>query len=171
MDNISVLISEEDINKRIKELAEEINRDYEGKEIRIIGILKGSVYFMTELTKHITIPVTFDYIDVSSYGNQMSAGKLVIKKKLDEEIKGLDCIIIEDIIDTGNTLSMLKNELSKMKPASLEICTLLDKPSRRAVLVDVKYKGFEIEDKFVVGCGMDYAQKYRNLTYVGVIEN
>ena len=171
-DKISVLIDEERLNERIKEMAEQINHDYAGKSIHLIGILKGSIFALTELAKHITVPCTLDFMSVSSYGNGTeSSGRVKLVKDLDEGIAGRDVLIVEDIIDSGNTLHYLRQVLSARKPASLKLCTLLDKPERRVVDdVTVEYVGFEIPDKFVVGFGLDYAQKYRNLPYIGVIE-
>lgn len=168
---ISVMISEEDVAERVKEIGARISEDYKGKSVHLICILKGSVFYTCELAKRITVPVTLDFMSVSSYGNgTKSSGIVKIVKDLDEPIEGKDVIIVEDIIDSGNTLHYLKEILEKRNPASLKITTLLDKPDRRESAVDVDYTGFEIEDKFVVGYGLDYAQNYRNLPYVGVIE-
>ena len=170
-DKVRVMISEAQVNERIKELAEQISNEYEGKSIHLICILKGSVFFTCELAKRITIPVTLDFMSVSSYGSEtVSSGRVRILKDLDESIQGKDVLIIEDIIDSGNTLSYLKDLLGTRAPGSLEICTLLDKPDRRVTNVDVKYVGFVIPDEFVVGYGLDYDQYYRNLPYVGVVE-
>lgn len=170
-DKMRVMISEEQVSLRIRELAEQISKDYEGKSVHLICILKGSVFFCCELAKRITVPVTLDFMSVSSYGNEtVSSGRVRIVKDLDESIQGLDVIIIEDIIDSGRTLAHLTDLLGTRSPASLTICTLLDKPDRRVTDVDVKYVGFEIPDEFVVGYGLDYQQNYRNLPYVGVIE-
>ena len=156
---------------RIAEIAEQINKEYEGRDVHHICILKGSLFFTCELAKRLTVPVTIDFIQVSSYGSgTVSSGNIKIKKELDESIEGRDVIVIEDIIDSGNTLSRLVPYLQKMEPASLKICTLLDKPDRREADVNVDYNGFDIPDKFVVGYGLDYDQKYRNLPYIGVIE-
>lgn len=172
-DKIRVLISEEEVETRVCELAAQINKDYEGKSVHLLCILKGSVMFMSELAKRITVPVTMDFMSCSSYGSgTVSKGIVKISKDLDEPIEGRDVILVEDIIDSGNTLSYLIEILGSRKPASLRLCTLLDKPSRRVHHeVKVDYTGFEIEDLFVVGYGLDYDQKYRNLPYVGVIEN
>lgn len=168
---ISVMISEEAVEKRIREIGEQISKDYEGKSVHLICILKGSVFYTCELAKRITVPVTLDFMSVSSYGNgTKSSGIVKIVKDLDEPIEGKDVIIVEDIIDSGNTLHYLRDILAKRNPASLKITTLLDKPDRRESAVEVDYIGFEIEDKFVVGYGLDYAQNYRNLPYVGVVE-
>ena len=170
-EKINVLIDEDRLCDRIKEMAEKINRDYAGKSLHMIGVLKGSVFMMTELAKHITVPVTMDFMCVSSYGNGTeSTGRVKIVKDLDEGIAGRYVLIVEDIIDSGNTLHYLQKVLEERKQASLKLCTLLDKPERRVVDdVTVDYVGFEIPDKFVVGFGLDYAQKYRNLPYIGVI--
>ncbi|SET41572.1 hypoxanthine phosphoribosyltransferase [[Clostridium] polysaccharolyticum] len=170
-DKISVLISEKDVEQRIQELADQITKEYAGKEVHLICVLKGSIFFTCELAKKIPLPVTFDFMSVSSYGNQTeSSGRVRIIKDLDEPIDGKDVIVIEDIIDSGRTLSYLMDMLSARKPASLKLCTLLDKPDRRVTDVKVDYVGFEIPDKFVVGYGLDYVQKYRNLPYIGVVE-
>lgn len=170
-DKINVLISEEELEKRIGEMADQINEDYKGKSVHLICVLKGSIFITCELAKRLTVPVTFDFMSVSSYGDATeSSGRVKIVKDLDESIEGKDVIIIEDIIDSGRTLSYLIDLLKARKPESLKLCTLLDKPERRVSHVDVDYTGFQIPDKFVVGYGLDYAQKYRNLPYIGVIE-
>lgn len=170
-EKITVLIDEETIENRIKEIAEQISKDYEGKEVHLICILKGSIFYTAELAKRLRIPSTIDFMSVSSYGaGTVSSGQVNIKKDLDESIEGLDVIVVEDIVDTGNTLSQLIPELKKRNPKSIEITTLLDKPSRREVDIDVRYIGFEVEDKFVVGYGLDYDQNYRDLPFIGVVE-
>ena len=169
--HIDVMLDEETVDRRIRELGEEISRDYEGKTVYLICILKGSVYFTCELAKRITVPVLMDFMQCSSYGAATkSSGVVKLSKDLDMAITDQDVIIIEDIIDSGRTLSHLKSLLEQRKPASLRICTLLDKPERRVSDVDVDYVGFQIEDKFVVGYGLDYDQQYRNLPYIGVVE-
>ena len=169
--HIDVMIDEAAVDNRIKELGKQISRDYAGREVYLIGILKGSVYFTCELAKRITVPVIMDFMQCSSYGAATkSSGVVKLSKDLDMAITDRDVIIIEDIIDSGRTLSHLKDLLSQRQPASLKICTLLDKPSRRVVDVDVDYTGFQIEDKFVIGYGLDYDQLYRNLPYIGVVE-
>ena len=169
-DHIEVLISEQEVEAKICELAKQINEKYAGKELHLVVILKGSVFFACDLAKRLTMPVTMDFMSVSSYGAGMvSAGKITIKKELDEEITGKNVLIIEDIIDSGNTLFHLKNLLLARNPESLEIITLLDKPDRRTAAVETDYVGFMIPDKFVVGFGLDYAQRYRNLPYIGVV--
>ncbi|NLP17327.1 MAG: hypoxanthine phosphoribosyltransferase [Clostridiales bacterium] len=170
-DKIKIMISEEQINDRINELAMLISKDYEGKSVHLVCILKGSVFFSCDLAKRITLPVTMDFMSVSSYGDEkVSSGRVRIVKDLDESIQDKDVLIIEDIIDSGRTLAYLKELLGSRSPRSLNICTLLDKPERRVTDVDVKYVGFEIPDEFVVGYGLDYQQKYRNLPFVGMIE-
>lgn len=169
--HIDVMIDEAAVDNRIKELGKQISRDYAGREVYLIGILKGSVYFTCELAKRITVPVIMDFMQCSSYGAATkSSGVVKLSKDLDMAITDRDVIIIEDIIDSGRTLSHLKNLLGQRGPASLKICTLLDKPDRRVTEVEVDYTGFQIEDKFVVGYGLDYDQRYRNLPYIGVIE-
>ena len=173
MNNYTVreLISEENVVARIKEIAEQINKDFEGQSVTLVCILKGSIFFTTELAKYIKVPVVIDFMQCASYGaDTKSSGIVKLTKDLDEPIMGKHVILIEDIIDSGRTLSHLVKLLSQRDPASLTLCTLLDKPSRRVVEVDVKYTGFEIPDEFVVGYGLDYAQKMRNLPYIGVVE-
>ena len=171
-DKIRVLLSEEEVNKRISEVAEQITRDYQGKEIHLICILKGGVFFTCELAKRLTIPVSMDFMSVSSYGNDTkSSGVVRIVKDLDEPLAGKDVLIVEDIIDSGRTLSYLIEVLKQRGPKSIRLCTLLDKPERRVKKqVTVDYTCFTIPDEFVVGYGLDYAQKYRNLPYIGVVE-
>lgn len=170
-EKVSVLVSEEEVSKRLKELGEQISKDYEGKEIHMICILKGGVFFMVDLSKRISVPVSLDFMSVSSYGNgTKSSGVVRIAKDLDESIEGKDVLIVEDIIDSGRTLYYLMDILKKRNPNSVRLCTLLDKPERREKDVKVDYVGFEIPDEFVVGYGLDYAQKYRNLPYIGVVE-
>lgn len=170
-ESIKVLVSEEEIVKRIKELGAKISEDYAGKSVHLICVLKGGAPFMCELAKRITVPVSMDFMSVSSYGNNTSSSGIVkIAKDLDEPLEGKDVLIVEDIIDSGRTLYYLMQLLEKRKPASMKICTLLDKPERRERDVKVDYTGFNIPDEFVVGYGLDYAQKYRNLPYIGVVE-
>jgi len=166
------MISEEEVNARIAEIAAQINEDFKGEEILAVGILRGGAYFCTELTKRITVPVILDFMEASSYGmGTESSGKVNITKDLIEDIEGKNVIIVEDIIDTGRTLSLLLENLRARGPKSLKLCTLLDKPERRVVNVTVDYNGFVIPNKFVIGYGMDFEQKYRNLPYIGVIED
>lgn len=170
-DKIRVLLTEEEVNAKISEIAEQISRDYEGRHVHLICILKGGVFFMCELAKRITIPVSMDFMCVSSYGDDTSSSGIVrIAKDLDESIEGKEVLIVEDIIDSGRTLYYLIDVLMKRKPAGIRLCTLLDKPERRVKDVKVDYVGFHIPDEFVVGYGLDYAQKYRNLPYIGVVE-
>lgn len=167
---IDIMYSEEELTKRIDELAKQISKDYEGKTLHVIGILRGGVFFMTELTKRITVPVTMDFMAASSYGSETkSSGNVILKKDLDESIEGRDVLVVEDIIDSGRTLSNLLELLKERKPASLKLCTMLDKPERRVVDVDVDYNGFVIPDAFVVGYGLDYDQRYRNLPFIGIV--
>ena len=169
--HVEVMLQEDVVDARIKELGEQISRDYAGESVHLICILKGSVYFTCELAKRITVPVTMDFMQCSSYGAETkSSGIVKIVKDLDEPIIDRNVIIIEDIIDSGRTLSHLKKLLAQRSPKSLKICTLLDKPDRRVVDVPVEYVGFQIEEKFVVGYGLDYDQQYRNLPYVGVVQ-
>lgn len=169
--NISILISEDELNKRICEIGEQISKEYEGKSVHLICILKGSIFFTCELAKRITVPVTLDFMSVSSYGSQtVSSGNVKIKKDLDESIEGKDVIVIEDIVDSGRTLSNLMPLLKQRNPNSIKLCTLLDKPERREYEIDVDYNGFQIPDEFVVGYGLDYDQNYRNLPYIGVVK-
>lgn len=170
-ETIKVLISEDDVDKRVRELGKKISEEYAGREVHLICVLKGGVFFMCELAKRITVPVTMDFMSVSSYGDGTeSSGRIQIIKDLDESIEGKDVLVVEDIIDTGRTLSYLLELLRERKPSSMRLCTLLDKPERRVCEVKVDYVGFDIPDEFVVGYGLDYAQKYRNLPYIGVAE-
>ena len=170
-EKIRVMISEEDVDAKIEELGRRISQDFEGEAVHLICILKGSIFFVCELAKRITIPVTIDFMQVSSYGAETkSSGVVRLSKDLDEPLQGKNVIIVEDIIDSGRTLNHLVKLLGQRTPKSMTLCTLLDKPSRRVMEVDVKYTGFQIPDEFVVGYGLDYDQRYRNLPYIGVIE-
>lgn len=170
-DNIRVLYSEEEVDRRIRELGAQISRDYAGKSVNLIGILKGASFFMCELAKRITVPVYIDFMSVSSYGSGTeSSGVVKINKDLDRPVEGLDVIIVEDIVDSGRTLSYLTRFLNNRGAKSLRVATLLDKPARRVVEMIPDYRGFEIPDEFVVGYGMDFDQKYRNLPFIGVVE-
>lgn len=171
-ERIRTLIEEERVAARIRELGEDISREYEGREVHLICVLKGGVFFMCDLAKRITVPVTMDFMSVSSYGaGTSSSGVVKIVKDLDQPLEGKDVLIVEDIIDSGRTLSYLIEILKKRHPRSLRLCTLLDKPERRVVdNVQVDYCGFQIPDEFVVGYSLDYDQKYRNLPYIGVVE-
>ena len=171
MEKIRVLIPEADVDKKIGEIGAKISRDYAGKEVHLICVLKGGVFFTCELAKRITVPVSLDFMSVSSYGDDTkSSGVVRIVKDLDESLKDKEVLIVEDIVDSGRTLSYLVDMLKDRGPRSIRICTLLDKPSRRVKPVKVDYTCFSIPDEFVVGYGLDYAQKYRNLPYIGVVE-
>lgn len=171
-EKVDVLISEKEIDNRILEIADRINKDYEGEELTLICVLKGGVMFMCDLAKRLNLNVRLDFMSVSSYGSQTkSSGVVKIIKDLDDSIDGKNVLVVEDIVDSGNTLSYLMDILKKRGPKSIKLCTLLDKPSRREKKdVFVDYVCFEIEDKFVVGYGLDYDQRYRNLPYIGVME-
>ena len=170
-EKIRVLLSEEEVDRRIQEIGEQINRDYEGKSVHLICVLKGGVFFMCELAKRIKVPVSLDFMSVSSYGDETSSSGVVrIVKDLDQPLEGKDVIIVEDIIDSGRTLYYLMDILKKRNPKSMRLCTLLDKPERRVKDVKVDYTCFNIQDEFVVGYGLDYAQKSRNLPFIGVVE-
>lgn len=172
VDKIRVLLTEEEVNARISEIAARINEDYEGKSVHLICILKGGVFFTCELAKRLTVPVTLDFMSVSSYGSgTVSSGVVKIVKDLDEPLEGKEVLIVEDIIDSGRTLAYLIQVLMQRNPASIRLCTLLDKPERRVKKqVTVDYTCFTIPDEFVVGYGLDYNEKYRNLPYVGVLK-
>lgn len=170
-ERVRVLLSESEVDKRIQAIGEQISRDYAEKEVHLVCVLKGGSFFMCELAKRITVPVSLDFMSVASYGSDTkSSGVVKIVKDLDEPLKDKEVIVVEDIVDSGRTLSYLLEMLRKRGPKSLALCTLLDKPDRRVIDVDVDYTGFEIPDEFVVGYGLDYAQKYRNLPYIGVVE-
>lgn len=169
-DQIHVMIDQETLENRIKELGAQISADYEGKELMLLCILKGGVMFMSQLSKYITVPTTMDFMALSSYGNELiSTGNIEIKKDLDENIAGKHVLIVEDIVDTGRTLKFLKEFLQGRDAASVKICTMLDKPARRVVEIEADYTGFAIRDEFVLGYGLDYAQHYRNLPYIGYV--
>ena len=171
-ENVRILLKEEEVDKRIAEVAAMINRDYAGKEVHLICILKGGVFFTCELAKRLTVPVSMDFMSVSSYGSGTeSSGVVRIVKDLDESIAGKNVLIVEDIIDSGRTLAYLIEILKQRNPESIHLCTLLDKPERRVKKqVTVDYTCYTIPDEFVVGYGLDYDQKYRNLPYIGVVE-
>lgn len=171
METVRELISEQDVNRRIAKIAARISEDYAGKQVHLICVLKGGAFFMCELAKRITIPVSLDFMSVSSYGaDTKSSGVVKIVKDLDESLADKEVLIVEDIVDSGRTLSYLKDMLMSRGPKSIRICTLLDKPSRRVKAVEVDYTCFSIPDEFVVGYGLDYDQRYRNLPYIGVVE-
>jgi hypoxanthine phosphoribosyltransferase len=171
-ETVKVLFSEKEVTDRIKKMGEEISTQYEGcSSLRLICILKGGVFFMTELAKNIKVPCTIDFMSVSSYADKtQSSGRIRIIKDLDESIEGKDVLIVEDIIDSGRTLSYLMDMLKQRKPRSLKLCTLLDKPDRREAEVNVDYSGFTVPDTFIVGFGLDYAQRYRNLPFIGTLD-
>lgn len=170
-EHIRQYLSEEEVDARIKEMGEQISKDYAGKQVHLICVLKGGSFFMCELAKRINVPVSLDFMSVSSYGGDTkSSGVVKIVKDLDESIQGKDVIVVEDIVDSGRTLSYLLELLQNRGPASMRLCTLLDKPDRRVVDVHVDYTGFQIPDEFVVGYGLDYDQRYRNLPYIGIVE-
>ena len=170
-EHVRVLLTEEEVDKRIQEIGEQISRDYEGKQVHLICVLKGGSFFMCELAKRITVPVSLDFMSVSSYGSATKSNGVVrIVKDLDEPLKDKDVLVVEDIVDSGRTLSYLLEMLKDREPKSIKLCTLLDKPERRVVQVNVDYTCFQIPDEFVVGYGLDYDQRYRNLPYIGVVE-
>ena len=170
-EHIRVLYSEEELDARIQAIGEQVSKDYEGKQVHLICVLKGGSFFMCELAKRISVPVSLDFMSVSSYGSGTKSGGVVkIVKDLDEPIADKDVLVVEDIVDSGRTLSYLLEMLAARGPRSLKLCTLLDKPDRRVVDVNVDYTGFQIPDEFVVGYGLDYDQRYRNLPYIGVVE-
>ncbi|MBP3735664.1 MAG: hypoxanthine phosphoribosyltransferase [Lachnospiraceae bacterium] len=169
--HITQLITEEEIDRRVREMGAQISEDYAGKSVHLICILKGASFFMCELAKRITVPVSIDFMSASSYGaGTESSGVVTIEKDLEDPIEGKDVIIVEDIIDTGRTLAFLKQVMEEKGARSIRICTLLDKPERRVAPLTSDYVGFTVPDKFVVGYGLDYDQKHRNLPYVGVVE-
>ena len=170
-ESIRVLLSEKEVDDRIQAMGEQISRDYAGRQVHLICVLKGGSFFMCELAKRITVPVSLDFMAVSSYGDATkSSGVVKIIKDLDDSIKDKDVLVVEDIVDSGRTLSYLLEMLRDREPASLRLCTLLDKPARRVIEVKTDYTGFQIPDEFVVGYGLDYDQRYRNLPYIGVVE-
>ncbi|SHI29420.1 hypoxanthine phosphoribosyltransferase [Butyrivibrio fibrisolvens DSM 3071] len=170
-ERVRVMFTEEEVDKRIRELGEQISKDYAGKTVHLICVLKGGSFYMTELAKRITVPVTLDFMSASSYGSSTkSSGVVKIVKDLDEPLKDKDVLIVEDIVDSGRTLSYLMKMLGDRGPSSIKLTTLLDKPDRRVTDIKVDYTGFVIPDEFVVGYGLDYDQRYRNLPYIGVVE-
>ncbi len=169
-EHIEILITEEELNKRVIEIADEITKDFGNEDLTLICVLKGGVMFMTDVAKRLKQKVEFEFIDVSSYGNEtVSSGKLTLNKDIDGCIEGKNVVLLEDIVDTGRTLSYLMEYLKAKKPAKLKLCTLLDKPSRRIIDINADYIGFTIPDAFIVGYGLDYSQKYRNLPYIGIL--
>lgn len=170
-EKVRVMLTEEEVDRKIQQIGEQISKDYAGKQVHLVCVLKGGSFFMCELAKRITVPVSLDFMSVSSYGSETkSSGVVKIVKDLDEPLEGKNVIVIEDIVDSGRTLSYLLEILKNRGPESLRLCTLLDKPDRRVVDVQVDYTGFQIPDEFVVGYGLDYDQRYRNLPFIGVVE-
>lgn len=170
-EHVRVMLTEEEVDAKIKEIGDMISKDYEGKSVHLVCVLRGGSFFMCELAKRITVPVTLDFMSVSSYGKDTkSSGVVKIVKDLDDSIKDKDVLVVEDIVDSGRTLSYLLEMLRDRGPKSLKLCTLLDKPDRRVIDVKVDYTAFQIPDEFVVGYGLDYDQRYRNLPYIGVVE-
>lgn len=170
-ETIRVMITENEVDEKIEAMGRQISKDYEGRQVHMICILKGGVFFTCELAKRISVPVSLDFMSVSSYGDGTeSSGVVKIDKDLDESLEGKDLLIVEDIIDSGRTLNYLIEVLKQRNPRSVKLCTLLDKPERRVKDVKVDYVGFNIPDEFVVGYGLDYQQRYRNLPYIGVVE-
>ncbi|MBC8015643.1 MAG: hypoxanthine phosphoribosyltransferase [Sporomusaceae bacterium] len=167
----SVLLSAEELSKRVAEIGADITSDYAGKEILMIGVLRGAVLFMADLARAIKVPVAIDFMAVSSYGSGTSSSGVVrILKDLDEDVAGKHVLVVEDIIDSGLTLNYLLDNLKSRKPASIKLCTLLNKPERRKVKVDIDYNGFDVPDYFVIGYGLDYKEKYRNLPFIGILK-
>ena len=170
-ERVEVLLSEEEVNARIREMGELISKDYAGKSIHLICILKGASFFMCELAKRITVPVSIDFMSLSSYGSDtQSSGEVKIKKDLEEPLEGRHVLVIEDIVDTGRTLKYLLELLKDRGADDVKLCALLDKPDRRVVDIEADYTGFKIPDEFVVGYGLDYDQRYRNLPYIGAVK-
>ena len=169
---VEVLVDEQTLRARVEELGEEISRDYAGREPLLIGVLKGAVFFMADLMRELTVPCEIDFMAISSYGASTdSSGVVRILKDLDINIEGRHVLVVEDIIDSGLTLSYLIRNLEAREPATLEVCALLTKPARREVAVPVRYVGFEIPNRFVIGYGLDFGERYRNLPYVGVLDS
>ena len=166
---LEILFTEEQIGARVRDLAQQISADYSGRQLVLVSILRGSVFFATDLARQIDLPLAMDFLSISSYGED-SEGVVRITKDLEENIAGKDVLVIEDIVDTGFTLKYLLRTLGSRNPKSLEVCALLDRRARRIIEMDLKYIGFEIPDKFVVGYGLDYKQRYRNLPYIGVVK-
>jgi len=170
-EHVRIMLTEDEVNKRIQEVAAQISKDYAGKQVHLICVLKGGAFFMCELAKRLSVSVSLDFMSVSSYGSSTkSSGVVKIVKDLDEPLKDKDVLVVEDIVDSGRTLSYLLEMVKDRGPKSVKLCTLLDKPDRRVVDVKVDYTCFQIPDEFVVGYGLDYDQKYRNLPYIGVVE-
>ena len=170
-DIAEILVDEKQIAAKVRELGARITNDYRGKDLVLVSILKGALPFLADLMRHIPIPLALDFLEVSSYGaGTETSGVVRILKDIANPIEARDVLVVEDILDTGNTLAFVVDHLRSQRPSSVRLCTLLDKPARRAVPIDVDYRGFEIPDKFVVGYGLDYAEKYRNLPFIGVLK-
>ena len=170
-ERVEAMLSEEEVDRRIQEIGEQISKDYAGKQVHLVCVLKGGSFFLCELAKRITVPVSLDFMSVSSYGGDTkSSGVIKIVKDLDEPLRDKNVIVVEDIVDSGRTLSYQLDMLKARGPKSMALCTLLDKPDRRVIDVKVDYTGFQIPDEFVVGYGLDYDQRYRNLPYIGVVK-
>lgn len=169
--HVEVMIDEETLQRRIRQLGEQISRDYRGKELTLVGILKGSVFFITDLARRIDLPLTLEFLGVSSYqGGTETTGEVRITSDVTKPMAGKDILLVEDIVDTGLTMKFLLENLGARHPASLKVCTLLEKPARAKTKVGIDYKGFVIDDRFVVGYGLDYAERYRNLSFIGVMK-
>jgi hypoxanthine phosphoribosyltransferase len=170
--HVEVMIDEESLRRRIRQLGEQISRDYQGKELTLVGILKGSVFFITDLARSVDLPLTLEFLGVSSYqGGTETTGEVRITSDVTKPMAGKDLLLVEDIVDTGLTMRFLLENLKARHPASLKVCALLEKPTRALTQVEIDYKGFVIDDRFVVGYGLDYAEKYRNLPFIGVMKN
>jgi hypoxanthine phosphoribosyltransferase len=170
-DIAEILISEKDLQKRVRQLGRQISKDYAEMNPYLISVLKGGLYFLADLTRTLTIPHSIDFLAISSYGTSSKSGEVRITKDLDESIAGRHVLIVEDIVDTGLTLSYISRNLERRSPASLTICTFLDRPYRRIADVPIKYKGFDVPDKYLVGYGLDWRQKFRNLPYLGILKS
>jgi hypoxanthine phosphoribosyltransferase len=168
----TILVQQDELAHRVRALGEQISKDYEGRDLLLVGVLKGAVFFLSDLMRHLTVPCEVDFMAVASYGSSTdSSGVVRILKDLDAPIAGRDVLIVEDIVDSGLTLNYLRRTLEARDPASLEVCALLTKPERRKVETPIRYTGFEIPNRFVIGYGLDHAERYRNLPYVAVLEN
>jgi len=166
----SVLYGERDILRRVQELAQDIERDYMGKDLVVVALLNGTVMFLADLVRYLNLPLRLDFMGVSSYGKGTKSGKLVFTKELKLDVKGRDVLLVDDILDTGKTLARVTKKLKKLKPRSLKVCVLLSKSARREEAVVADYVGFDIPDAFVVGYGLDYAERYRNLPFIGILK-
>jgi len=170
MDMASVLYREREISRRVKELSWDIERDYAGKDLVVVSLLNGTVMFLADLVRYLDMPLRLDFMGVSSYGKSTKSGKVVFTKELKLDVKGRDVLLVDDILDTGKTLALVTSKLKKLKPRSLKVCVLLSKSARRTEKVVADYVGFEIPDAFVVGYGLDFAERYRNLPFIGILK-